>query len=187
VNVAGEIPNQSYLNEDSKYVMLAQQGQVTAFQVLFERHHKRVFGLVFRLCNDLSYAEDLTQEVFVQVWKKLASFRGDAQFSTWLHTVATRVAISELRKQRSWYQRIRLWGKDEIPTDGPAELPADLSVLDKYVARLPEQTRWVFVLHGLEGLRHEDVSAQLGIAVGTSKTQYHRARKMLEEWLGDAQ
>lgn len=186
MKVADEIPKQGYLNEDTQYVLLAQQGEVSAFQVLFERHHKRVFGLVYRLCSDLSYAEDLTQEVFVQVWHKLASFRGESQFSTWLHTVATRVAIGELRKQRSWYQRIRLWHADETPTEQTTAAPVDLSLLDTHIARLPEQTRWVFVLHGLEGLRHEEVSAQLGIAVGTSKTQYHRARKMLEEWLSDA-
>src|SRR5690606_35049813 len=96
----------------------------------------------------------------------------------------TRIAITELRKQQRWFRRLS-FGAEESSAEPIADTPADLSQLDKLVLRLPEQTRWVFVLHGLEGLRHDEVAAQLGIAVGTSKAQYHRARTMLEEWLGN--
>lgn len=171
-------------DEDTVLIASAIDGDRIAFKALFDRHHRRVFGLVYRLSRDSSQAEDLTQEVFVQVWQKLASFRGESLFTTWLHTVATRIAITELRKQQRWFRRLS-FATDENGVEPIADAPADLSQLDKLVLRLPEQTRWVFVLHGLEGLRHDEVATQLGIAVGTSKAQYHRARTMLEEWLGN--
>lgn len=179
------IAGQGYVqDDDSCLVQRAQSKDVEAFQQLFKRHERRVFGLVYRLCHDGSQAEDLTQEVFVQVWQKLGSFRGESKFTTWLHSVATRTAITELRKNQRWYRR--LFFADDAMKSGAEpvhEQPADLGELDRLVAKLPEQTRWVFVLHGLEGLRHEEVAQQLGIAVGTSKAQFHRARKMLEEWI----
>lgn len=174
---------------DEVDVRLAQQGQVLAFQRLFNRHHKRVFGLVWRLCGQTSLAEDLTQEVFVQVWQKLGSFRYESKFSTWLHTVASRVAISELRKERRWFRRlVSSSDESELDMHNTATLdsaPADLTELDRLIQKLPAQTRWVFVLHGLEGLRHDEVASQLNIAVGTSKAQFHRARQSLETWLGE--
>ncbi|MEX1221003.1 MAG: sigma-70 family RNA polymerase sigma factor [Idiomarina sp.] len=174
-----------FLDDDSPLVERAQAGDMQAFQRLFQRHQKRVFGLVYRLCNDTSYAEDLAQEVFVQVWHKLSSFRGESKFSTWLHTVATRVAIGELRKQQRWFRRVRLRFADETVPEQSVDAPADLGELDKHIQRLPEKTRWVFVLHALEGLRHDEIAEQLNIAVGTSKAQFHRARGLLEEWLSN--
>lgn len=172
---------------DAKLAKQAGQGDLKAFRAIYDRHHRRVYGLVVRLAGDFDTANDVTQEVFIQLWKHLVSFRGDSRFTTWLHTVATRVAITELRKQSRRAKRIQLSGDEHadyeqqlVHSDSP-----DLGQLDRLVKRLPEQMRWVFVLHCFEGMRHEDVADELGIAVGTSKAQVHRAKSLLEEWLSD--
>ncbi|WP_369742522.1 RNA polymerase sigma factor [Pseudidiomarina sp. PP-1MA] len=172
---------------DVKLAQQAGQGDLKAFREIYERHHRRVYGLVMRLAGDLDTTNDVTQEVFIQLWKHLASFRGESKFSTWLYTVATRVVITELRKQNRRVQQLQLVGDGQtefeqnlVHSDGP-----DLGRLDGLIQRLPLQMRWVFVLHCLEGMRHEDVAEELGIAIGTSKVQVHRARALLEEWLSD--
>lgn len=173
----------AFNDPDVHLVERASGGDMQAFQELFERHHRRVYGLVLRLAGNIDVAQDLTQEVFIQLWSALKSFRGESKFSTWLHTVATRVAISELRKQKRWFARLHTAGDDDYDRHLVHEESADLGELDRLIQKLPPQTRWVFVLHCIEGLRHEEVSQELGIAVGTSKAQVHRARTMLEEWL----
>lgn len=170
---------------DSGLVEQAAQGNSQAFRQLFDRHHRRIYGLVWRLAGTHDSAHDITQEVFIKVWTTLASFRGESKFSTWLHTVATRVAISELRKHKRWQQGLVLTDDPAYSEQLAANQSTDLSDLDRLILRLPTQMRWVFVLHCIEGLRHDDVAKELGIAVGTSKTQVHRARALLEEWLGD--
>ncbi|RUO60642.1 RNA polymerase subunit sigma-70 [Pseudidiomarina insulisalsae] len=158
---------------------------MAAFSQLFERHHRKVYGLVWRLAGDSETAHDLTQEVFIKLWDALGSFRGESKFSTWLHTVASRVAISELRKQKRWRQNITLTDDGSYADGITQSASADLGELDRLIQRLPEQMRWVFVLHCIEGLRHDEVASELGIAVGTSKAHVHRARTLLEEWLSD--
>ncbi|PHR66108.1 MAG: RNA polymerase subunit sigma-70 [Idiomarina sp.] len=160
-------------------------GDLQAFREIYERHHRRVYGLVLRLAADHDAAQDVTQEVFIQLWKNLERFRGESKFSTWLHTVATRVAITELRKQTKRLSKLQLAGENQAQFEQQLvqEDSADLNQLDHLVKRLPLQMRWVFVLHCLEGMRHEDVAEELGIAVGTSKAQVFRARTLLEEWL----
>jgi len=163
----------------------AGNGDLQAFREIYERHHRRVYGLVLRLAADREAAQDVTQEVFIQLWRNLERFRGESKFSTWLHTVATRVAITELRKQTKRLNRLQLIGDDQTHYEEQLvqEDSADLGELDSLIRRLPLQMRWVFVLHCIEGMRHEDVADELGIAVGTSKAQVHRARTLLEEWL----
>lgn len=179
------LTHKAFEDPDAGLVRQAAGGNMQAFQSLFERHHRKVYGLVWRLAGDNETAHDLTQEVFIKLWDALASFRGESKFSTWLHTVATRVAISELRKQKRWRQDVSLTDVHDYADAVVQQESADLSELDKLIKRLPEQMRWVFVLHCIEGLRHDEVAEELGIAVGTSKAQVHRARTLLEEWLSD--
>jgi len=184
--VTATIVTTAYFDDpDKALAQRAGAGDLNAFRELYDKHHRRVYGLVMRLCCDFETANDVTQEVFIQLWKHLSSFRGDSKFTTWLHTVATRVAITELRKQTQRLQRLQLAGDEQaeleqrmLNDDAP-----DLSELDRLIARLPRQARWVFVLHCIEGMRHDDVAEELGIAVGTSKALVHRARTLLEEWL----
>ena len=176
------LTHNSFQDPDADLVKAAAKGDINAFQQLFERHQRKIYALVWRLAGDSAMADDLTQEVFIKLWDVLDSFRGESKFSTWLHTVATRVAISELRKQRNW-QHLQLTDASDYAEQLTHDEAPDLGTLDRLMLRLPPQTRAVFVLHCIEGLRHEDVAQELSIAVGTSKAQVHRARTMLEEWL----
>ncbi len=173
--------------QDDLMVAKLKRGEQSALKSVYEVHHKKVYALCYRLSGDREFAEDITQEVFVQVWQKIHNFRGDSQFSTWLHSVASNTAISQLRKQKSWW---RSWFGSEqqnekeladIETsDDFGDYALSRSGLDKHIAKLPEQARIVFVLFAVEGWRHEEISKELNIAVGSSKSQYHRAKQLLQ-------
>ncbi len=165
-------------------IAAAQSGDREAFHRIYLAHVGKVYALCFRLSGDTSTAEDATQEVFIQVWRKIQTYKGDSLFSTWLHSVSSNVAISYLRKQRSWWQKISI-SQINTYTEKVDSMPADITELERCLTRLPDRMRHVFVLHGLEGYRHEDVAEMLKIKVGTSKTQFHRARAMIEEWLNE--
>jgi len=175
---------------DDVLVAKLKRGEQSALKALYEEHGKRVYALSYRLAGDAEIAEDITQEVFVQVWQKIHNFRGDSKFSTWLHSVASNVAISHMRKQKSWW---RSWfGSDEqnetelaniAVSDEASDFDLSRSGLDKHIANLPEQARMVFVLFAVEGWRHEEISKELKIAVGSSKAQYHRAKQLLQQAL----
>ena len=173
---------------DDVLVAQLKRGEQFALKALYEQHGKKVYALCYRLAADAEIAEDITQEVFVQIWQKIHNFRGDSKFSTWLHSVASNVAISHMRKQKSWW---RSWfGSDEqneaelaniAITDDSSDFDLSRSGLDKHIANLPEQARMVFVLFAVEGWRHEEISTELKIAVGSSKAQYHRAKQLLQQ------
>lgn len=157
------------------------QGDQSAYKALYNMHVARVYGLCLRLIADEGHAQDATQEVFVQLWHKIAQFDGRSQFSTWLYSVASNIAISYVRKHKHWLNKVisfELSGMDEQSIhdcDG-------LNGLDKLILRLPERARMVFVLYAIEGYRHEEIATLLGMAVGSSKAQYHRARQLLRQW-----
>ena len=165
-------------------IVSAQQQDKAAFKALYEMHVPRIYALCSRLCADRSQAEDATQEVFIQLWRKIQNFKGDSQFSTWLHSVAANVTVSYIRKQRGWWQNMMNIDDSGIP-EQTAEMNIADSHLEKLIARLPERARMVFVLHAIEGYRHEQVSEILNMAIGTSKAQFHRARQLLEEWINE--
>ena len=140
---------------------------------------------------DKDSAEDVCQEVFVVLWQKINHFRGESKFSTWLHSVATNVVLSHLRKHKNWLQRVfsiedQVKGQSNI-NEASVELVdhSPLDDLDRHIARLPERARLVFVLFAVEGYRHEEIASMLKMAVGSSKSQYHRARTLLREWLNE--
>ena len=161
----------------------AKAGDRQAYQKLYHQFVGQVYALCFRLTGDVGYAEEATQEVFIQVWQKLDNFRGDSKFSTWLHSVASNIAISYLRKQKGWLQR--MFNIEETAAmDAPAEGSAGQVDLDKYIQRLPERARIVFVLHAIEGYRHEEIADMMNTAVGSSKAQFHRAKQLIKEWMG---
>ncbi len=173
-------------DDEQLWITEAKQGSQTAFYQLYEKHHRRIYALCWRMLADKDSAEDVCQEVFVVLWQKINNFRGESKFSTWLHSVATNVVLGHLRKHKNWIQRIF-----SIEEQGPnvAEpsigLTDDstLTILDQHIARLPERARLVFVLFAVEGYRHEEISKMLKMAVGSSKSQYHRARNLLKESL----
>nr|WP_241664480.1 RNA polymerase sigma factor [Ningiella ruwaisensis] len=171
----------------ASWIEQAKAGDVQAFKQIYERHIALVYGLCLRLCADKSQAEDATQEVFVQLWQKLDSFDGKSKFSTWLHAVASNVCISYIRKQKGWWQKMFSIVDDQNGTsmDKSDAGNFDADDLQALIMKLPLRMRHVFVLHALEGYRHEQVAKMLNISANTSKVQFHRARGMLEEWVNE--
>jgi RNA polymerase sigma-70 factor, ECF subfamily len=160
-----------------------QAGDKQAYQLLYQQHIARVYGLCYRLTADKMLAEDAAQEVFIQLWRKISNYQGDSKFSTWLHTVATNVTISYLRKQRGWLYRM-LNFDDSVAIEFVEEPSSSVVDIERYILRLPERARIVFVLHAIEGYRHEEIAQMTNMAVGSSKAQFHRAKHLLQGWMG---
>ena len=161
-------------------VTRAQQGEVSAFEALYRQHLPMIYSLCFRMVADRSLAEELTPEAFIRVWHKLDLFHGQSKFSTWLYRLAKNVVLSSLRKkqvidwQADYDKVIEQASKTETSV-------AKIHDLENALLALPAGARQVFVLHDVEGHKHTEISEYLGIAQGTSKTQLHRARKLLRE------
>jgi RNA polymerase sigma-70 factor (ECF subfamily) len=172
-------------------VRAAQRGDDLAFAALYDRHAPTVYGLCLRLSGDPVAARDLVQDVFVRVWERLASYRGDSAFGTWLHRVAVNTALQAGRSGRRRSLRVAITAdlqgisSDRGDLDAPARSsdPGAAIDIEKCVARLPAGARAVFVLHDVEGFSHSEIGAQLGIAEGTSKAHLFRARRLLRETL----
>jgi len=167
---------------DAVDVALAQSGDQQAFERLYRAHVGRVYGLALRMAGP-DVAEEATQDVFVRAWEKLGSFRGEAAFGTWLHRLAVNHLLS-LRTRRG-RERARL-DEEEGVLDRQAarrETPEVAMDLDAAIGRLPDGARQIFVLYDVEGYKHEEIGEMLGIAVGTSKAQLHRARMLLRGYL----
>ncbi len=164
-------------------VRLAVAGDTRAFERLYRAHVGRIHALTRRLGSEPE-ADELTQEVFVRAWQGLAGFRGDAAFSTWLHRVAVNVILT--RRAGHAVRRERMVEGDEALEQlaAPARTRDHGLDLERAIQRLPEGARRVFVLHDVEGYRHEEIAAALGVTTGTSKAQLHRARTLLRERLG---
>ncbi|MBN8261653.1 MAG: sigma-70 family RNA polymerase sigma factor [Xanthomonadales bacterium] len=173
-------------SEDAALARRAAAADIAAFEQLYRRHHARVHGVIARLVGQAgARAEDLVQEAFVRAWQALPAFRFESAVSTWLHRLAVNTALMELRSRRGRP------GMDDdedalesVPiadTAGNAMLGRDL---ERAVATLPPRARAVLVLHDVEGWKHEEIAAELGMAVGSSKAQLHRARHLLRERIG---
>jgi RNA polymerase sigma-70 factor (ECF subfamily) len=161
-------------------VSLAAAGDASAFERLYRLHVARVHSLARRMIGE-GEADEVTQDIFVRAWQKLGTFRGDAAFGTWLHRLAVNVIIE---RQRSFAIRRSRFDDSEGAMDALSTRPAttDLAVdMEAAMTRLPNGAREVFVLHDVEGYKHREIAALLGISSGTSKTQLHRARMMLRK------
>lgn len=163
---------------------LATDGNLAAFEVLYQRYNRRTYSLCLRMTNSQTEAEDLTQEVFIQLFRKIGSFRGDSAFSTWLHRMTVNQVLMHFRRRTVKNEKTSDDGEmpEQIVT-GSAN-PGKMQVIDKIalrnaIAELPRGYKNVFVLHDVEGYEHEEVARQLGISVGTSKSQLHKARLKL--------
>jgi RNA polymerase sigma factor (sigma-70 family) len=172
---------------DGALVRSAGRGDAIAFEALYRRHNGRVHGVILRLVGGhAGRAEDLTQEAFVRAWQALPSYRFESAFSTWLHRLAVNTALMELRSRRSRPQASDDEDAlDNIGTpDSAGHVTALTMDLERAVATLPPRARAVLVLHDVEGWKHEEIAAELGMAVGSSKAQLHRARGLLRTRLG---
>lgn len=170
--------------DDATNVRLAREGDVGAFERLYRSHRGRVYGLCLRMAGNPTLAEDLAQEVFIRAWEKLATFRGESAFSSWLHRLAVNVVLSRQRSRRRREARIVTVDDPEVH-EAPREpaAPGAAFDLEKLVRSLPPGARRVFILHDVEGFSHPEIARMTGIAVGTSKAHLHRARKLLRRAL----
>jgi RNA polymerase sigma-70 factor (ECF subfamily) len=181
-------------NESAEAVILAraQSGDHAAFAQLYSAHKRRVYSLCLRMLGNVAEAEDLTQESFLQLHRKIATFRGDSAFSTWLHRLTINVVLMHLRRKG-----LNLISLDEAldptPDHGPARSfgapdlrltgSIDRMTLEKAVESLPAGYRLIFVLHDIEGYEHNEIATLLDCSIGNSKSQLHKARMKLREAL----
>jgi len=173
-------------DDEASLVDAARQGDIAAFESLYRANRNRIYGLVWRICGgDVSLAEDLLQESFVRAWQKLDSFRGESRFGTWLHRLSANVALSDRRTRvRRVRNEVVMEESVERTAVGDRDVFADKRMdLERAITRLPERARTVLVLFDIEGYRHAEISKMTGMAVGSSKAQLHRARKLLREEL----
>jgi RNA polymerase sigma-70 factor (ECF subfamily) len=166
-------------------VALAAQGDTGAFERVYQAHLGRVYNLARRMAGTEA-ADELTQDVFVRLWQKLATFRGESSFTTWLHRLAVNVIIERFRTLGTARERFLADGDailDGLPASTmPGRYDAAMD-LETAMKRLPPGARAVFVLHDVEGYRHEEIGQMLGVSIGTSKSQLHRARMTLRTHL----
>jgi RNA polymerase sigma-70 factor, ECF subfamily len=183
---AGEEPSEAEAIERAK------QGDGAAFQELYERHKRRVYSLCLRMTANTAEAEDLTQEAFLQLYRKIATFRGESAFSTWLHRLSVNVVLMHLRKKGLPVVSLeettqgteedspkKDFGADDIALAGSI----DRLQLQKAVDSLPPGYRTIFVLHDVEGYEHNEIAGLVGCSIGNSKSQLHKARMKLRDLL----
>ncbi len=178
-------PDVERIAREKDVVRRAQAGDLSAFEQLYRENVGRVYAVCLRMACDATLAEELTQDAFVRAWQKLGSFRGDSAFSSWLYTLAVNLALSERRARRRRESRVIATAEPEtLETPQAAKTPDAGVDLERALATLPPGARSVFVLHDVEGHRHDEIARIIGVAVGTSKAQLHRARRLLREALG---
>jgi RNA polymerase sigma-70 factor (ECF subfamily) len=182
-NTAGMVSRTAIsMRDETALVARAQSGDTRAFEALYREHVDRVYGLCLRMTGNVGEAEDCAQEAFIQAWKKLARFRGDSAFGTWMHRIAVNAVLGRIRKSKREQDRIQAVAE---MTTSPASIgdSGELRDLSDAIDRLPEGARHVFVLNAVYGYSHEESSDMLGVAVGTTKAQLHRARRLLAQQL----
>jgi RNA polymerase sigma-70 factor (ECF subfamily) len=171
----------------------AKQGDAEAFRALYDRHKRRVYSLCLRMTANTAEAEDLTQEAFLQLYRKIATFRGESAFSTWLHRLSVNVVLMHLRKKGlpvvSLEETTQAGGEEDTPKkDFGAEDVAlagsiDRLQLQRAVESLPPGYRTIFVLHDVQGYEHNEIAGIVGCSIGNSKSQLHKARMKLRDLL----
>ncbi|HEX8251041.1 MAG TPA: RNA polymerase sigma factor [Pyrinomonadaceae bacterium] len=166
----------------------AAKGDMKAFEEIYNRHHRRVYSLCLRMLQNTAEAEDLTQEVFIQLYRKIGSFRGDSAFTTWLHRLTVNQVLMHFRKRTVKFEKTTEEGETPVQivpgTENSGKMPiVDKIALENAIAQLPTGYKNVFVLHDVEGYEHEEVAKILGCSVGTSKSQLHKARLKMRKLL----
>jgi RNA polymerase sigma-70 factor (ECF subfamily) len=179
-----ENPKTSDHASDYTLAQLAAGGDLAAFEVLYERHNRRVYSLCLRMTQNVAEAEDLAQEAFIQLFRKIGSFRGESAFTTWLHRLTVNQVLMHFRKKGVRLEQTTDDGETPVQvvtgTQNPNQMPVvDRIALDRAISQLPPGYRTVFVLHDVEGHEHEEIARMLGCSVGTSKSQLHKARMKL--------
>jgi len=174
--------------DDSVKVEGRIRGKVPPFDELFRLHWRRVYAVCFRMTGNTADAEDLSQEVFVQVFRKLNTFRGESSFTTWLHRLTVNHVLMYFRKRRSRREQLTEDGETPEPAIQGRKVLANIPILDRLaldeaIVKLPPGYRTVFVLHEIQGLQHLEIANILNCSVGSTKSQLHKARMKLRRLL----
>ena len=178
-NSVGNLNNE----QGSFLVSRAREGDANAFEKLYRKNVSRVYAVCLRISDDKMKAEELTQDVFVKAWENLGSFRGESLFFTWLYKIAVNTSLQEVRKRKRWFTRFKNFTGNLI-YDTIVSISVGVYLdIDNAVSFLPEKARLVFILHDIEGYRHDEIAELLSVKTGTTKAQLHRARKLLREAL----
>lgn len=184
-NRPGPLVDTAY--NEIELVRKAGSGDHSTFKLLFDENVNRIYAFCLRMCSDVQAAEELTQDVFVKAWEKLASFRGESKFSTWLHRIAINEFLMQKRTEKRYMQRVMQ--TDNIHQYDSAGDRTDYHFntnidIENAISTLPEQAKIVFILHDIHGYQHKEIAGLMNIETGTSKAHLHRARKLLREELG---
>jgi RNA polymerase sigma-70 factor (ECF subfamily) len=164
---------------DAELIARAIAGDELAMRALWAEHAPRVDAVVRRLVRDADEAADIAQEVWIQIFRALPGFRGDAQFSTWAHRIAVNRTLNALRRARRLVGAAEELEEDTVSVEDDVDQPFLRQSLEEAMHKLPPGARTVFVLHDVEGFTHEEIAAQLGITTGGSKSQLFKARAKL--------
>ena len=178
---------------EAEAIRLAQQGDAGAFEHIYRLHSRRVYAVCLRMVGNTAEAEDLTQDAFMQLYRKIGTFRGESAFSTWLHRLAVNVVLMKLRKKTLAATSLEESSDPEDESSGPRrEIGApdllltgsiDRVHLERAIEQLPPGYRQVFVLHDVQGFEHNEIAGLMGCSIGNSKSQLHKARMRLRELL----
>jgi len=169
--------------DDAELVALCQAGDVDAFEALYRQHSPRIYSLDCRMAGSPQEGEDLLQEIFLQVHKKLGSFRGDSALGTWLYRLAMNLCLDFVRSRQNRMKLVTSAIEDGAEQPALRETPVARLDLERAVQRLPDGYRAAFVLHDVEGLDHREIAEMLGISEGTSRSQVFKARMKLRQLL----
>ncbi len=183
-------PKQGSITE-AEAIERAKQGDERAFEVLYHLHKRRVYSLCLRMLSTPAQAEDLAQEAFLQLFRKISTFRGESAFSTWLHRMTVNVVLMQLRKKNlplvSLEETIETDEESQKKELGAEDLKLQGSIdrlqLQRAIDRLPPGYKTVFVLHDVEGFEHNEIADMVGCSIGNSKSQLHKARLKLRDYL----
>lgn len=178
---------------EANAIRLAQQGDADAFERIYRLHNRRVYALCLRMVGNTAEAEDLTQEAFLQLFRKIATFRGESAFSTWLHRLSVNVVLMKLRKKTLSETSLEETTEPDEETGGPRKEiggpdlllsgSVDRVNLGRAIGQLPPGYKQVFVLHDVQGYEHNEIAEIMGCSIGNSKSQLHKARMRLRELL----
>jgi RNA polymerase sigma-70 factor, ECF subfamily len=185
-------PEASLQPADSDLIERARNREQAAFGVLMQRHYERTFRLVYSIVRHEADARDVCQEVWLTVWQQLADFRGEARFTTWLHTITVRRALDHLRKRRRWFDRFlsfsstgeQEFAAPDVTVTDVAKGDERIALTRKAIDSLPAKHRAVLALRELEGLSYEEIAAAMKIPAGTVMSRIYHARRLLAKKLG---
>src|SRR5258706_1893806 len=191
--IAGNAPQPPKALTEAEAIRLAQAGNAAAFEFLYQLHSRRVYALCLRMVGNPADAEDLLQEAFLQLFRKIGTFRGESAFSTWLHRMTVNVVLMRLRKKSLPVASLEETTDPDEESGGPRKdvgAPdlrlsgaVDRVNLERSVKKLPPGYRTVFVLHDVQGYEHNQIADIMGCSVGNSKSQLHKARTRLKDLL----